>query len=478
MTTTNETSSRQLISPVDGRVLGIVDPTSPAEVAKTAARLRAAQPEWQALGPAGRAAWLKKWTVWLADNNDRLVELVVSETGKSLGDAAGEPAYGASVVEYWLARGEEFLADDLPESSLSHHILRIQHAPYPLVGVISPWNGPLSMPMLDVPAALMAGCAVLSKPSDLTPLTWREVVRGWREDVGAPDVLACVPGDALTGAAVVDEVDMVQFTGSVQTGRAVARRAADRLIPASLELGGKDAMLVLADADLERAAAGAVWAACFNVGQGCSCVERVYVDVSVHDEFVALVVQKAQALRQGSGTNGPVDLGAMTSEAQLELVERHVADAVAKGARVLTGGQRGEGPGWYYPPTVLVDVDHTMDVMVSETFGPIIPVMRVADAAEGMRYANDSDYGLCGSVWTADADLGLALAGVMEAGAVCVNDVCSTNFQMELPSGGWKSSGIGHRFGGRSGILKYTRARALLTTSRTPPKEAHWYPAG
>jgi acyl-CoA reductase-like NAD-dependent aldehyde dehydrogenase len=332
--------------------------------------------------------------------------------------------------------------------------------------------------MLDIPAALMAGAAVLSKPSEITPLTWIEVVRAWQEEVGAPDVLGCATGAGETGAAVVDAVDMVQFTGSVRTGRAVAARAGQRLIPCGLELGGKDPMIVLADADLERAARAAVWGSCIFSGQGCSAVERVYVEAPVYDRFVELVTEGAETLRQGTvrGEPGVTDIGAMSCEEQLRIVQRHVNEAVAAGARALTGGNPLDGPGWYYPPTVLVDVDESMAVMREETFGPVIPVVKVADAAEAVRCANDSEFGLCGSIWTIDRGRGRILADQVEVGAICVNDVCTTNFHLGLPSGGWKNSGIGARFGGAAGIRKYARPQAVLTLREEPPAEPHWYP--
>ncbi|WP_181779999.1 aldehyde dehydrogenase family protein, partial [Pseudonocardia pini] len=417
------------------------------------------------------------WRDWLAEHSADLVDLVQQETGKSYGDAVGEPAYGIQVTDYWLEHAEAFLAPEHPESAVPTHRLEISHHPYPLVGVISPWNGPLTMPMLDIPAALMAGAAVLSKPSELTPLTWAEAVRGWRE-IGAPDVLGIATGDGATGAAVVDVVDFIQFTGSVRTGRAVAARAGERLIPSSLELGGKDPLIVLADADLDRAARAAVWGACVFSGQGCSAVERVYVEDAVYADFVARVVDWAGRIRQGTVRGEPyvTDIGAMSSEAQLRIVEEQVDAAVAAGARALTGGARLQGPGWYYPPTVLVDVTDDMAVMREETFGPVVPIARVADAAEALRRANDSEFGLSGSVFTADRERGSALAAQVEVGAICVNDVCTTNFHLSLPSGGWKSSGIGARFGGAAGIRKYTRAQATLTLTESGAAEPHWYP--
>lgn len=470
-----------VINPATGTVLTHVSAVDETDVHALALRLRAAQPEWEAIGAAERARWLGKLRDWLLDNERHLMTLIQQETGKAYGDAAIEPSYGLIVMNYWIKNAEQFLKDEHPRPAHATQLTRrltLKHRPYPLVGVITPWNWPLVMPMLDIPAALMAGCAVLSKPSELTPLTWLEVVRGWNQDIGAPDVLGCVTGAGATGAAVIDAVDMVQFTGSVRTGRLVAARAGERLIPASLELGGKDPMLVLADADLDRASSGAVWGAFVNAGQGCIAVERAYVEAPVYDEFVAKVVAKTMQLRQGTDNERPftAEIGAMSSPAQLGVVEQHVQDAVARGARVLTGGQRAPGPGFYYPPTVLVDVDHTMAIMREETFGPVLPIMKVRDAREALRLANDSDFGLSASVWTRDRDRGEQLASEIDAGGICVNNVCMTNFQLPLPSGGWKDSGIGYRFGAAAGIRKYTRPQAIVSERIDLKSEVHWYP--
>lgn len=475
------TAHLDVVSPIDGRVIGQVPNMSPAEVAVLADRLRAAQPEWEALGVKGRARWLAKLRDWLLDNESTLMSLIQQETGKAYGDASIEPSYGLMVINYWIKNSGRFLKDGHPFPANPTQLtkrLTVSYRPFPLVGVITPWNWPLVMPLLDIPAALMAGSAVLSKPSELTPLTWLEVVRGWREDLGAPDVLGAATGLGSTGASVVDLVDMIQFTGSVGTGRRVAARAGERLIPSSLELGGKDAMVVLADADLERSSNGAVWGAFVNAGQGCIAIERAYVEAPIYDEFVKAVVAKTELLRVGTDTEQPFtsEIGAMSSEAQLKIVQRHVEDAVSRGARVLTGGERLPGPGFYFPPTVLVDVDHTMEIMREETFGPVIPIMKVRDADHAVALANDSAFGLSGSVWTKDGTKGEAVAQRLEVGGVCVNNVCMTNFQLPLPSGGWKDSGIGSRFGGAAGIRKYTRGQARVSERIEPKTEVQWYP--
>jgi acyl-CoA reductase-like NAD-dependent aldehyde dehydrogenase len=359
--------------------------------------------------------------------------------------------------------------------------LTIVYEPYELVGVITPWNGPLSIPLLDVPAALMAGCAVLSKPSEIAPLAWRAAVEGWKQ-IGAPDVLDAVFGFGETGAALVDVVDYIMFTGSLNTGRRIAAAAAQRLIPCSLELGGKDAMIVCADADIDRAVDGAVWGGFVYTGQVCISVERVYVEEPVYDEFVKKLVAKTSELRVGmdAGHDYSCEIGSMTTEQQLAIVSRHVDDAVSKGAKVLVGGKSG-GPGsagLFYQPTVLVDVDHDMDCMREETFGPTLPVMKVRDAAEAIEKANDSPLGLSGSVWTRDKDKANALARQLNTGTVNINNVITGLLQFGVPMPGWKESGLGSRSGGADGIRKYCRQKSIVAERVAMKKELLWYPYG
>jgi acyl-CoA reductase-like NAD-dependent aldehyde dehydrogenase len=268
---------------------------------------------------------------------------------------------------------------------------------------------------------------------------------------------------------------MVMFTGSTRTGKKIMERAARTLTPVSLELGGKDPMIVLADADLERASSAAAYYSMQNGGQTCISVERVYVEAPIYDAFVDKVTRKVAALRQGVSTGpGTVDVGAVTFAPQLDIVSRHVEQAREAGARVLTGGAARVDGGRFYEPTVLVDVDHSMACMTEETFGPTVPIMKVADADEAVRLANDSEYGLAASVWTKDTTRGEAVARRVEAGAVCVNDAQLNYLALELPMGGWKASGLGSRHGA-GGIRKYARQQSLLVTRFAPPKGDLWF---
>jgi acyl-CoA reductase-like NAD-dependent aldehyde dehydrogenase len=467
-------------NPADGRVVGEVPNERAEAVAATATELRVFQPEWEAIGAKGRKTWLLKFQDWVLDNAERIADVVQSESGKTRAEALAEPTSVADLLNYWSGNAEKFLADVHPTQLHPMAVtkkLTTVYRPYPLVGVITPWNFPFAMPGLDVVPALAAGAAVMLKPSEVTQLSAVEFVRGWRK-IGAPPVLALATGYGETGAAVIDAVDYVQFTGSTATGRKVAVRCAQRLIPYSLELGGKDPAIVLADADLERAANGVAFGGLFNSGQVCVSVERVYVEEPVYDEFVAKLTRKVAELRQGQDDRRwKHDVGAMATHAQRDIVQRHVDDAVAAGARVATGGKP-TGKGTFFEPTVLIDVEQSMSCMTEETFGPTLPVMKVPDEAEAIRLANDSAYGLSATVWTGDKQRGERVARQLEVGAVNINDFLANVYAQAIPMGGWKQSGIGTRAGGANGIRKYCRQQAI-TSPRIPTasKELVWYPS-
>ena len=469
-----------VVNPATGAVIAHVPDLSAERVAELAARGRAAQPGWQAMGFDGRGRVMRRMQKWIMDNADRVVATIVSETGKTYEDAyVVEINYVGGAMDFWIKNAESFLAEEQIHAStlaVKGKKMVVRYEPLGLIGVIGPWNYPLTNSFGDCIPAMLAGNSVILKPSEVTPLTSLLLAEGLAE-CGLPEgVFQVATGRGETGAALIDVVDMIMFTGSTATGKKVMKAAAERLIPVSLELGGKDPMIVLSDADLERAANIAVYYSMFNGGQTCISIERVYVEEPVYDDFVRRVVEKVGALRQGEST-GPAtaEVGAMTFPRQLEIVEEHVRDALAKGARALTGAKRRPGKGSFYEPTVLVDVDHTMKAMTEETFGPTLPIMKVADAEEALTLANDSPYGLGGAVFTGDRERGEALARRMQAGAVCVNDALLNYVAVELPMGGWKTSGLGTRHGA-AGIRKFTKQQSLFISRLHLKRDPYGFP--
>jgi acyl-CoA reductase-like NAD-dependent aldehyde dehydrogenase len=468
----------EVLNPATGGVVGTIAVDPPEAVAATVARVRANQAEWEAIGIEGRYHWLGRLRDWMFDNAEQIADTMQAETGKVRSDVSLDLDYVADLINFYGSKAASYIGDETvrPHSPLlAAKKLTIQYRPFPVVGVISPWNFPLAMALGDSIPALQAGAAVVIKPSEFTPLSLLEVIKAWKQELGAPDVFDCVLGTGEAGGALIDSVDYVQFTGSDRTGRKVMARAAETLTPVSLELGGKDPMIVLSDADVDRAANAAAWGGMVNSGQLCISVERIYVEEPVYDEFVAKLTAQVKGLRQGADGRKPeMDVGAMTSPNQTAIVEDQVNDALASGARALTGGKKVDGPGDYFEPTVLVDVDHSMRVMRDETFGPVVGVMKVRDSEEALRLANDSRYGLAGSVFGEKARAE-RIARRVEAGSVNVNDVIINMAAMGVPMGGWKQSGIGFRHG-EYGIKKYCRAESIVATRFGGKREPNWYP--
>ncbi len=467
-------------NPATGEVIATLPAASPEQVREMAEKGRRAQPGWKALGFEGRAKVLRRMQKWVLDNDERFVDTLVSETGKTREDAVlAELGYAASSFGFWAKNAPKYLADEKIKVSTPFLLGRkviVRYDAVGLVGVIGPWNYPFTNTVGDAVPALAAGNSVIVKPSSVTPMTSLLIAEGLRECGIPDDVFQVLIGRGPIGLELIDVVDTIMFTGSTETGRHVMERAAKTLTPVSLELGGKDPMIVLADADLERAANAAVFWSMQNTGQTCISVERVYVEAPIYDQFTSLVAGKARELRQGvPGEFGSVDVGSFINPPQVDVVEEHVNDAVSKGARLLVGGHRGTGKGAFYEPTVLADVNHSMECMTEETFGPTLPIMKVADAEEAIRLANDTPYGLQASVFTKDIDKGEAVARRIEAGAVVVND-CNANYiALEAPMGGWKSSGMGVRHG-PEGIRKYSHRQTILLTRFAMKKDLYFFP--
>lgn len=471
-------------SPATLEKIGEVPIAVPAEVRESVYRAQRAFTDWSALDFRRRAEVLLTARGKFVDRRDELVELICSENGKPRVEALVEITYVCDVITFYAKEARRFLkAHRLSPHMLKNKRVTVHYQPRGVIGMITPWNFPLILTIGESIPALMAGNCVVIKPSEWTPLI---AIRGaeiiheaLREHGMTPDVLQVVNGRGETGTALIDEADMVAFTGSVRTGKLVAERAAKRLIPVSLELGGKDPMIVLKDADLERASNAAVWGAFSNSGQVCISVERVYVEESIADEFTRRVVEKTQALRQGFDAGDReklVDVGAMTYPGQIDVVETHIDDAKARGAQVLTGGRRNPNlPGRFFEPTVLTGVDHSMQVMTDETFGPVLPIMRVTDANEALRLANDSIYGLNASVFAGNRAEGERIAARIDAGITCVNDVIAGFGVTDAPSGGLKESGIGKRHG-VEGIRRFCHQKVIVTDRFGMKNEIFWYP--
>jgi acyl-CoA reductase-like NAD-dependent aldehyde dehydrogenase len=468
-------------NPATGETITTVPRITPEEVQAMVARARDAQREWEAMGFEGRGRILRRAQKWVTDNADRVIDTIVAETGKTYEDAQlAETTYAANAFGFWAKMAPEYLADEKVKSSnlfVKGARLVVRYQPLGVVGVIGPWNYPLTNSFGDCIPALAAGNAAVLKPAEKTPLTSLLMAECLRESGMPDDVFQVATGQgSVVGNALIDEVDFVMFTGSTETGKKVMERASGTLTPVGLELGGKDPMLVLADADVERAANAAVFYSMQNAGQTCISVERVYVEEPIYDDFVSRVEEKVRNLRQGQPRGpGSVDVGAIIFAPQMKTIEEHVEDARKKGARVLVGGHSHTEHGRYYEPTVIVDVDHSMKCMTEETFGPTLPIMKVRDADEAVRLANDSPFGLAGSVFTKDVRKGEAIARRVESGAVCVNDAMLNYVALELPMGGWKESGLGSRHSAY-GIRKYCAQQTLLVKRFAPKRDVHMFP--
>ncbi len=442
-------------------------------------RAREAQRAWCRTSLEERARLFYRLRDLLLDEGERLADILTAETGRPRAEVYGsELFYLCDAIGMWARKSRKFLR---PEKIRPHFPLLkgkkvvSTYSPRGVIGIISPWNFPLIMTLGEALPALMAGNAVIIKPSELTP---RTAIFGAEiaERAGFPSgLLQVVVGAGSTGEALVDTADMIAFTGSVETGKAVMHRAAERLVPVSLELGGKDPMIVLKDADLERAAGACVWGALMNSGQICTSIERVYVEAPVFESFIDKVVGRVRAIRQGPSAE-EVDIGCMTSKEQLDKVAAQVDQALARGAKALTGGRRNPAlPGYYYEPTVLVDVNHTMSILREETFGPVIPLVKVADASEALRLANDSPYGLSAAVFSRNSTLARQLAEEIQSGSVAVNDALVPVIVTDAPMSGRKDSGFGLRHGAE-GIRKFCYQKTIVIDRFGLKEEFPWYP--
>ena len=471
------------VNPATGATLRELECCADEDVFGAVERAKAAQPAWAELGVKKRIAILREFQKKLHAKKSEIATAITREAGKPVAEAlVTEVLVVLDAARFLIKNAYPLLRDEpLPHGNLATRLKsgRLVREPHGVIGIISPWNYPFSIPATESLAALVAGNAVVLKPSELTPLIALEL-ESLIHNAGVPkEVFQVIVGDGTAGAALLRApIDKLVFTGSVATGKRIAAAAAERLLPVVLELGGKDPMIVLDDADIDVASSAAVWGAFVNAGQACLSVERCYVHRSVYEKFVIACAEKTKKLRIGLGEDRETDVGPLIHERQLRIIEDHIEDAKAHGARVLTGGTRYPELGKnFYRPTVLADVNHDMRIMREETFGPVLPIMPFDSDEEAIRLANDSDYGLAASVFTRNSERGARLARRIHAGTVMVNDVISCFGISEAPHGGVKASGMG-RTHGRFGLEEMVRVKYLDTDQMPGMKKVWWYGYG
>lgn len=469
-------------NPATGEAIGQVPNTDMREVPDMVALARRAQKVWAERSFKQRAAAITKMRDYIVSHADELSTLISKSNGKTRVDALGTEVLPCTLACDWYSRHAEKVLRDkkLPIDSILFFNKRtvMQRKPVGVVGIISPWNYPLSIPFGEIVMGLMAGNAIILKTAAATPLVGDAINR----IVSAADLPKGLfqqivgSGGAVSTAMLENGIDKIFFTGSVDVGKQLMAQASKTLTPLSLELGGNDPMIVLEDADLERAANGAAWAGYQNAGQSCGGVERVYVQARVYDEFLRLLTEKTRALRHGVGQGFDVDMGCMTTQGQLNTVKRHVDDALAKGARIVAQS-RPVGPqnGFFHPATLMVDTTDDMLLIQDETFGPIIPVMKFNTDEEAIAAANNSNLALTSSVWTKDLARGKHIAAQLESGVTTINDHLYTHGLSEMPWGGWKYSGLG-RTHGHEGLMEMTHAKAVNWDILPAKRNLWWYP--
>jgi acyl-CoA reductase-like NAD-dependent aldehyde dehydrogenase len=458
---------RAAVEPATGLAFAQVSLLDAGQAGAAVAAARAAFPAWRALSFRERGRFLLRARDVILAESEPIARLISREQGKPAAEALSVELFpGMEALRHAAHRAGQALGDEPVESDVvlfAHKECRVRYEPYGAVLVITPWNYPFFVVLKPAPATTLVG------------LRLGEIFRRAGLPDGVVNVLA-VDDRVASGLVEDPRIGKILFIGSVATGRKVMAAAARNLTPVLLELGGKDPAVVCRDADLDRAAQGIVWGAFVNAGQTCVSVERVYVEEPVAEAFVAKVVEETRKLRLGDPARDDVDVGPMTLERQRAIVEEHVAEAVAGGARILTGGRRPDGPGWFYPPTVLTGVNHGMRILREETFGPVLPIVVVKDVDEAIRLANDSEYGLTASGWTRSAALARRLQEKLSAGVVSINDCVSSLGEPTAPYGGMRHSGIG-RAHGVLGLREMAQAKYVTRDTGRGPL-AWWFPYG
>ncbi|WP_392534128.1 aldehyde dehydrogenase family protein [Nostoc sp. C117] len=449
-------------NPRTGKFDYVIIPPPPRLLVQQCKRTRRAQVSWQQLGIEGRIEALQQWKKAILSERDRLTEALLNDTGR-LSISILEIDSFLSSIDRWCRLAPDLLQESAKNTAIPFIALQQTSVPYPLVGIISPWNFPLLLSTIDTIPALLAGCAVIVKPSEIAPRFVAPLITALNAVPKLRDVLTFVEGAAETGAALIENVDLVCFTGSVATGRKVAEAAAKRFIPAFLELGGKDPAIVLKSANLELATSAILWGSVVNTGQSCLSIERIYVAESIFEKFYHQLIAKAHRLGLAYPTVESGEIGPIIAERQAAIISDHLLDAVEKGAIIHCGGVIEDlGGGWWCRPTVLTQVNHSMKVMTEETFGPIMPIMPFATVEEAVSLANDSIYGLSAAVFAESEAEALEVSQHIDAGAISINDAALTAIMHEGEKNAFKFSGLGGSRMGAAALKRFMRKKAFL----------------
>ncbi|MEH1828454.1 MAG: aldehyde dehydrogenase family protein [Nostoc sp.] len=463
-------------NPRTGKFDYVIIPPPPRLVVQQCKRTRRAQVRWQQLGLEGRIEALQQWKQAILFGRDRLTEALVNDTGR-LSTSVLEIDSFLSSIDRWCRLAPELLQESAKNTAIPFIALQQTSVPYSLVGVISPWNFPLLLSTIDTIPALLAGCAVIVKPSEITPRFVAPLMTALNTVPKLHDVLTFVEGAGATGSTLIENVDLVCFTGSVATGRKVAQAAAKQFIPAFLELGGKDPAIVLESANLELATSAILWGSVVNTGQSCLSIERIYVADSIFEKFYHQLVAKAHRLQLAYPTVESGEIGPIIAEKQAAIISDHLLDAVEKGAVIHSGGVIEDlGGGWWCRPTVLTQVNHSMKVMTEETFGPIMPVMPFSTVEEAVSLANDSIYGLSAAVFASETEA-LEIAHQIDAGAISINDAGLTAIMHEGEKNAFKFSGMGGSRMGAAALKRFMRKKAILLKTNST-NDPWWFENG
>lgn len=468
-----------MVNPATGEKIGVKKGWTANDVKNAYKKARDKAGFFRTTSVDWRINEIRKIKRYIVDHMESIVEELAKDLGKTKSEALLMELFPVlDSIKYYEKHATDILADKKIRTPLALMGKKsyVFYQPLGTVLIIAPWNFPFTLSLIPIVTAVLAGNTVIYKPAERATYSGMLIEDILKKCGFEPGVITVVYGKSseIGDALIEGRPDKIFLTGSMATGKIIMEKAAKYLIPVELELGGKDPMIVFNDANIERAANAATWGSLLNCGQACVALERIYVQDTVYDLFVKKVVANVKKVKQGWDTRGDVDIGAVASEEQIKLIEDHVNDAVARGAKIVYGGTRKKGT-LFFEPTVLVNVDHSMKIMKEETFGPVICIMKFTDEQEAIHYANDSSYGLNASVWTQDKEKAIRVSKEIVAGGIAINNALTASANFALPFGGAKQSGVG-RYHGPYGLYAFSNIKAVMIEKGTKNQDINWYP--